>query len=302
MKTGYTKEVMQAAPPINFSLANASKKDVTFKLYTTSTPQGISVTEKSIRMLDIDRNLPAKLLIHGWSHYSTNPWYENYIKKYFENQRCNIICVDWSPASTKTFLVSSANTKPIGGYIAEFLISSQIPTENIHIISHSLGAHAAGFAGKILIKQKKGRLQRITALDPAAPTIDNKYVSEAFRLASTDANFVDVYHTDAGFFGFTKPIGHIDFYPNFGKNQPGCPNHKIDESANHVRAIKYFQETIGNNDFKAYPANITVNGYDYELDVNFQGNQIVIGEHTPQSSKGIFYFQTNGSEPFLIKN
>ncbi|KAL3269422.1 hypothetical protein HHI36_008492 [Cryptolaemus montrouzieri] len=152
------------------------------------------------------------------------------------------------------------------------------------------------------MKQKKGRLQRITALDPAAPTIDNKFVSEAFRLSSNDADFVDVYHTDAGFFGFTTPIGHADFYPNFGKDQPGCPEHQVDESAHHIRAIKYFEESIESADFKAYPANISQNGYDYKLDVNFQGEKVVIGEHTPPTARGIFYFKTNDREPFLIKN
>lgn len=85
----------------------------------------------------------------------------------------------------------------------------------------------AGFTGKLLSKQGK-YLKRITALDPAAPTIDNKHVSEDFRLSYKDADFVDVYHTDAGYFGFTKPIGHVDFYPNYGKDQPGCPLNTLD--------------------------------------------------------------------------
>lgn len=43
------------------------------------------------------------------------------------------------------------------------------------------------------------------------------------HLDITDAQFVDVIHTAGGTFGYVKPIGHVDFYPNGGKApQPGC--------------------------------------------------------------------------------
>lgn len=43
------------------------------------------------------------------------------------------------------------------------------------------------------------------------------------QLNLTDAEFVDVIHTTAGFIGYSKNIGHADYYPNKGKSpQPGC--------------------------------------------------------------------------------
>ena len=38
----------------------------------------------------------------------------------------------------------------------------------------------------------------------------------------TDAQYVDVIHTDAGMAGTARFAGHIDFLPNGGSSQPGC--------------------------------------------------------------------------------
>lgn len=92
------------------------------------------------------------------------------------------------------------------------------------------------------------------------------------RLDPSDALFVDVIHTDARSFflleipgyGMSDNCGHIDFYPNGGKEQPGCALSQeggtlipltlikdgIEEASrvllacNHVRAIKLFIDSI----------------------------------------------------------
>ncbi|XP_045473931.1 uncharacterized protein LOC123680192 [Harmonia axyridis] len=303
-KQFFTKKYLQNLPPINFSLADVSKSDVDYKLHQREDNVGIPVTEQNIASSITDVDIPTIVLIHGWSSYNKNAWYENFIQRYFQLKRCNIICVYWSPASTKPYLTSSASTKMVGTFVADLLAASMISTSNIHIIGHSLGAHVAGFASKVLMKKGKGQLRRITAFDPAAPAFEHKYVSDAFRLSSGDAAFVDVYHTDAGCFGYIKPIGHVDFYPNNGRNQPD-ENDEIYASTrtnSHNRAISYFEETINCQEFYAFPATITVNEFEYKLDVNFQGEKVVIGEHIPPSTRGVFYFKTNSISPYLLKN
>jgi hypothetical protein len=84
---------------------------------------------------------------------------------------------------------------------------------NVHCIGHSLGAHVCGYTGKIF------KLKRISGLDPAGPRFGWSSPSE--RLDKSDAEFVDVIHTD-GNLGLQKSIGHMDFYPNGGKAQPNC--------------------------------------------------------------------------------
>jgi hypothetical protein len=55
-------------------------------------------------------------------------------------------------------------------------------------------------------------------LDPAS----NDFPLESIetRLDLTDAFFVDIIHTSVAFINMT---GHVDFYPNGGLVQSGCP-------------------------------------------------------------------------------
>ena len=57
------------------------------------------------------------------------------------------------------------------------------------------------------------------------------------RLDITDAEFVDIMHTNGGNYSegeiaFDQPMGHVDFYVNGGEKQPGCP-----EPDNGIRLI-----------------------------------------------------------------
>lgn len=64
---------------------------------------------------------------------------------------------------------------------------------------------------------------RISGLDPAGPdfyiiSIDTEAVKKS------DASFVDIIHTDAGFYGAPFNTGTVDFWPHRGhRPQPGCP-------------------------------------------------------------------------------
>ncbi|PNI81629.1 PNLIPRP1 isoform 10, partial [Pan troglodytes] len=64
------------------------------------------------------------------------------------------------------------------------------PPSKVHLIDHSLGAHVAGEAGS-----KTPGLSRITVLDPVEASFES--TPEEVRLDPSDADFVDVIHTDA---------------------------------------------------------------------------------------------------------
>ena len=65
----------------------------------------------------------------------------------------------------------------------------------------------------------------LAALDPAGPQFTMSSciaLASECRLHNTDADLVDVIHTDATAAGLYDRMGHVDFYPNGGANQPGC--------------------------------------------------------------------------------
>lgn len=99
------------------------------------------------------------------------------------------------------------------------------------VVGHSLGAHIAGMAGKKLIANQRVRIAAIIGLDPAGVLFD---VNETnYRLADTDADYVQVIHTDIDdgrvALGIGQPIGHgkwINCFKFFGTSHMvliNCP-------------------------------------------------------------------------------
>lgn len=74
--------------------------------------------------------------------------------------------------------------------------------KHVHLIGHSLGAHTAGYAG-----ERIEGLGRITGLDPAEPYFQG--MPSHARLDPTDAQLVDVIHTDgSSIFLLGKCVGY----------------------------------------------------------------------------------------------
>ncbi|XP_042145393.1 LOW QUALITY PROTEIN: phospholipase A1 member A [Ixodes scapularis] len=141
----------------------------------------------------------------------------------------NVIIVDWRGGNGLPYTQATANTRLVGAEIS--LMIEKLETvfgadpRTFHILGHSLGSHAAGYAGERL-----KRLGRITGMDPAEPYFEK--MPKEVRIDPTDADFVDIVHTDgASFFpdvlkgeglGLYDTVGHVDFYPNGGVKMPGC--------------------------------------------------------------------------------
>ncbi|XP_046392749.1 pancreatic lipase-related protein 2-like isoform X2 [Ischnura elegans] len=240
-----------------------------FILYTRRNPSEGQVlsahNDQSIRKSHFDPTKPTKVIIHGFIDTPLSSWVKELRRELLKAGDWNIIVVDWAGGSLPLYTQATANTRLVGlelGFFINYLQKNfGLEPRNVHMIGHSLGAHTAGYAGERI----KG-LGRITGLDPAEPYFQG--MPPFVRLDPGDAEFVDVIHTDGRSilllgYGMSQPCGHADFYPNNGKEQPGCDlveataplpltlvKEGLEEASrvlvacNHIRAIKLFIDSI----------------------------------------------------------
>ncbi|XP_048121883.1 lipase member H isoform X3 [Alosa alosa] len=161
-------------------------------------------------------------VIHGYRPTGAPPiWIDHLVHLLARQEDMNIVVVDWNRgAANLNYFTAVTNTRRTAANITGFIQRMQeegASLDSVHLIGVSLGAHVAGFIGAML----GGKVGRITGLDPAGPMFAGVPPEE--RLDPTDAQLVDVLHTDMDGFGLRGAHGHIDFYANGGSDQPGCP-------------------------------------------------------------------------------
>ncbi|XP_014284701.1 pancreatic lipase-related protein 2 [Halyomorpha halys] len=275
---------------------------ITFWLRTRKTGyEGVVVTEANLDKMPLEDG-PLVVLIHGYKghkEYIPNP---DLVKAYLEKGNYNVITVDWGKMAKKPcYHTAVFNTAVAGKCTVRFLQQlyskrGQHWKQATHVVGFSLGAHVAGILGRHL-----PGLPRITGLDPALPGFDEHTSGDKSRLDTSDALFVDVYHSNSGFKGRPGCLGHVDFYLNNGGSQPGCNN----ASCNHHRAVEVFAESIKNPEgFFGKPCEPKVVkfmlGLSKEVCPYSRNDKILVraGEYVSQKARGSFKFETNANTPF----
>uniref|UniRef100_A0A8C5XZH7 Triacylglycerol lipase n=1 Tax=Microcebus murinus TaxID=30608 RepID=A0A8C5XZH7_MICMU len=251
--------------------------DTRFLLYTNENPnnfQLITATDPdTIEASNFRMDRKTRFIIHGFTDKGEQSWLLDMCQKMFKVEKVNCVCVDWRRGARTTYYQAVQNTRVVGAEIAYLtqILSTELgySPEDVHLIGHSLGAHAAAEAGRRL----GGHVGRITGLDPAEPCFQG--TPEEVRLDPSDAVFVDVIHTDSApiipslGFGMSQKVGHLDFFPNGGKEMPGCQKNILSTiidingiwegtsnfiACNHLRSLKYYLSSILNPDgFLGYP-------------------------------------------------
>uniref|UniRef100_A0A672TFY6 Triacylglycerol lipase n=1 Tax=Strigops habroptila TaxID=2489341 RepID=A0A672TFY6_STRHB len=237
-----------------------------FLLYTRDNImkyQKISATSPStIKASNFRTHRKTRFLIHGHLAGADLPWISKMCRFMFHTEDVNCILTDWRGGSNGLYTEAVNNVRIVGAelvYLVNLLEKDYgYSPDNIHFIGHSLGAHAAGEAGR-----RKPGIGRITGLDPAGPLF--QYTPTTVRLDPSDAKFVDIIHTHAASSlcisapGILQPCGHLDFYPNGGKKMPGCKQllkiittitfnsrneWKLSLGCGHKRSLRYYAESI----------------------------------------------------------
>lgn len=93
------------------------------------------------------------------------------------------------------------------------------------------------------------------------------------------------------------PIGQADFYPNFGRYQPGCLVDVL--FCPHLRVIYNFAESLNNNRYSARKC-FNFDGIIIGICLSVGSGYKMGGEPSNSNLKGIFYLPTNSVPPFAI--
>ena len=243
-----------------------SKIKTKFELFTRRNSDGEKISLTRVPK-NFNAKKPIKFIIHGFLQNKDATWYVEIRKAFLKLSDFNVILVDYGERNYIAYEISVANARLVGVDVARliryFVKKKGSNYDDIHIIGYSLGAHIAGYAGE----KFKGKIGRITGLDPARPLFE--FTDKKVKLDPSDAKFVDIIHTSGSVnqngLGLLEPSGHVDFYPNGGFDQPGCTkldSYLTETVANfrvsvcsHSMSYEYFIDSINNKNctYSAYP-------------------------------------------------
>ncbi|OWR41693.1 putative lipase [Danaus plexippus plexippus] len=234
------------------------------------------------------------LFAHGFTDDPSKDSFGNISEAYLGNGHSRVVALDGSSLIRWLYLRASTYVRFIGeriGHVLAAMVQHGQDPKKIHLVGHSLGAHIAGFIGKTFYNLTGSRIGRITGLDPAGPCFT--HVDPDLRLKESDADFVDVIHTDSGVYGIKEAVGHADYYPNGGSQQPSC----VFQTCSHSYAWRLYGASVTRP--RAFPA-VKCNSWE-EFKKGRCGNEIsYMGLAAEPSARGKFYLQTSGDYPFTL--
>ncbi|KAL1497835.1 hypothetical protein ABEB36_008724 [Hypothenemus hampei] len=251
--------------PVSLFPSELNEIEPNYFLYTRkirNNPILINVNDfEYVENSGIQPNKPTYIITHGYIEGGSIQWIFEIGQDILDQEDANIIVVDWHGGSSPPYTQAVANTRLIGSMTAHLLhdiaqAANSKSLDHVYCIGHSLGAHLCGYVGYTLQDEFNLTLGRITGLDPAEPHFSK--TGRPVRLDRSAAKYVDIIHTDASQFirgnlGISESIGHVDYFPNGGTNQPGCDKglaHFLNaENGSLLRGVKSY---LGCNHLRAH--------------------------------------------------
>lgn len=272
-------------------------KTLRIVLIGSEPPKSFPINEAFVALTQptvYDITKQTKVVIHGFKDSSQSALPQELGHAYSDKKMFNVLLLDAEVMLNQGYITCVHNARLIGKRLANVLANLEdygANAEDFHLIGISLGAHIAGWAGKYFQQFKKRRLGRITGLDPAGPCFSYAYSDQ--RLDKTDANYVDVIHSNRLVQGVIEPLGHADFYLNGGgPTQPGC----VMPTCCHLRAAEVYIESIKTP--KSFIGVRCRSWKHFMSNACDKDNYAVLGYGSSTTTSGQFYLRTTGSSPF----
>ncbi|XP_028129780.1 pancreatic triacylglycerol lipase [Diabrotica virgifera virgifera] len=279
-------------------LLSSSGSDVKYFFFSKSNPgdeEGVEIhsnnTEK-LKTTSFTTKRETIFIVHGWKD-SHKADVNSHVREYIlRDHDVNIFVVDWSPIAGKGYLTAQGSMQKVGGYIADFARSLNkkygLQLNKLKFVGHSLGAHICGCAGAAL----DGQVDRIVGLDPAGPLFREERTDN--RIDASDAENVQIIHTNGGKMGYLAPCGDSDFYPNGGKSQPGC-GFDLGGGCAHSRSYAIYAESLTSTGFVGQQCN----SYEEYQKGKCTGPKASMGMfHIDKMASGSYYLKTHSKSPF----
>ncbi|XP_046744912.1 phospholipase A1-like [Diprion similis] len=251
--------------------------------------QGIAGSHEWLNNDIFDPGLDNVFLIHGYNGGDGVMPMAVLRDAYIRNGSYNVFAVDWGAmVKSPCYPAAVANLRFVGNCLAQVLrnlrdLGMSVPRTTC--VGHSLGAHLCGVIANYL----PFRWERIVGLDPAKPLIPPSRLN---RLDMTDGNFVQMVYTNAGYFGVTSWEGHAGLCANGGKAQPSCEGAERPDLCSHNWSLCYMADSIDSlSQLYSEPCS---GRCPPSRRIGPRGsNSLVIGHHTPETTRGTFCVTTD---------
>lgn len=279
------------------ALARRNVDTITFSLFTAENPTTAQLlvprSVSSVTESNFLKTRPTRFVTHGWRSSQNSNAVVTVRNAYLAEGDYNVIVIDWSSIAGSWYTSAAPSVRGVAARVAEMIDflseTAGLDFSTTKLVGHSLGAHVSGIAAHLA----SGKLEGVIGLDPARPLF--KKAEPGQRIHQTDAEHVEIIHTNGGFLGIMDTIGDTDFYPNGGSRQPGCGVDLFGVCA-HARAYYYFAESITN------PTGFVATGQNsYYIEAMDGSIQVFMGGRTLSTyARGSFILNTASSSPFAL--
>ncbi|ALC39639.1 maker506, partial [Drosophila busckii] len=279
--------------------AGCPNENITFWLYNLKNiKQPVLLNPLHLNPSDFLTGYPIEIIIHGYTghrDFAPNNWIRPVLVL---KKSANVISIDYGPLVREGCYFQAVRNSRLASECLAQLINKLFEMDwmrpdKLHVIGYSLGAQVAGQLSNY-VEQK---LDHITGLDPAKPLFVN--APNALKLDKSDAEFVDIIHTDPFERGMLLPLGHADFYPNGGGSyQPGCQNEIMRSTCNHDRAPQFYAESIDST--VGFWGLKCENMIKYAEQDCGDPTYALMGYGVPKTTRGSYFLPTGDHKPFAL--